>query len=156
MCEHVTKPAFSVIGREGSTQDGEGFIARLWETANAHFAEIAALTKPGSGGSPVGIWGAMSDFSRSFKPWEESFSKGLYLAGVEARDGALPPEGWTVWTLPAMEYLRVPVGPGGTGVAFEAGIRELREQGIELAAAAQEFTDPARGEAWVLFPIRKL
>lgn len=36
---------------------------------------------------------AMSDFSRSFQPWEEGFRKGLYLAGVECVDRAEAP-GW--------------------------------------------------------------
>ncbi len=39
-------------------------------------------------GGMAGIWGAMSDFSRTFRPWEEGFSKGLYLAGVECEDEA--------------------------------------------------------------------
>ena len=28
--EKITKAAFVVIGKEGSTNDGEGFIGRLW------------------------------------------------------------------------------------------------------------------------------
>ena len=34
------KESFSVIGKEGSTMDGSGFIQRLWEDANSHFQEI--------------------------------------------------------------------------------------------------------------------
>ncbi len=79
--ERITKPAFTVIGKEGSTKDGEGFIGRLWEDANSHFGEIAHLAKKDENGVPHGVWGAMSDFSRSFKPWE-NFSEGLYLAGA--------------------------------------------------------------------------
>lgn len=37
----------------------------------------------------------MSDFSRSFHPWED-FSKGLYLAGVECSDDAEAPDGWII------------------------------------------------------------
>ena len=36
----VNKPAFSVIGRQGSTEDGEGFIARPWQEANENFPEV--------------------------------------------------------------------------------------------------------------------
>lgn len=32
-----TFPACTVIGREGSTEEGEGFVQRLWTEANAHF-----------------------------------------------------------------------------------------------------------------------
>ena len=66
--EKIIKPAFSVIGKEGSTKDGEGFIQALWNEANAHFGEIAHLVKTDDSGAPVGVWGAMTDFSHSYKP----------------------------------------------------------------------------------------
>ena len=93
----VIKKAFVVIGKEGSTLDGEGFIQKLWDDANSHFSEIAHLAKKDANGKIVGIWGAMSDMSHSFKPWEDGFSKGLYLAGVECIDHAKIPDGWTKW-----------------------------------------------------------
>ena len=96
----VRKEAFVVIGKEGSTMDGEGFIQKLWDDANSHFAEVSHLAKRDENGNLVGVWGAMSDFSRSFKPWEEDFSKGLYLAGVECGHDAEAPEGWIKWTIP--------------------------------------------------------
>ena len=34
------KESFTVIGKEGSTSDGEAFISKLWENANAHFGEV--------------------------------------------------------------------------------------------------------------------
>ena len=80
--ERCIKESFVVIGKEGSTSDGEGFIQRLWADANSHFEEVQNLAKRDKDGNIAGIWGAMSDFSRSFHPWE-AFSKGLYLAGVE-------------------------------------------------------------------------
>ena len=71
----VIKEKFVVIGKEGSTLDGEGFIQKLWDDANSHFSEVAHLAKKDANGGIVGIWGAMSDISRSFKPWEDGFSK---------------------------------------------------------------------------------
>ena len=79
----VIKKAFVVIGKEGSTLDGAGFIQKLWDDANGHFSEVAHLAKKDTNGNIVGIWGAMSDGSHTFNAWEDSFSKGLYLAGVE-------------------------------------------------------------------------
>ena len=35
--ERVAKAAFAVIGLEGSTEEGEGFVQRLWAEANARF-----------------------------------------------------------------------------------------------------------------------
>ena len=145
--------AFSVIGREGSTSDGPGFIQKLWADANAHFSEVRALAKRDEAGRPVGFWGAMSDCSRSFKPWEDNFSKGLYLAGVECEDGAQAPQGWTKWTIPGYEYLCVQAEGEST---FSQVLEFMKSQGILLAGAVQDFTCPATGTNYMLFPIRFL
>ena len=100
----LIKSKFAVIGIEGSTNDGNGFIEKLWNEANSRFSEIEALCKRESDGSFTGFWGAMTDFTRSFKPWED-FSKGLYLAGAECEVEAEPPKGWTKWIIPSFEYL---------------------------------------------------
>ena len=107
--EILTKGSFAVIGKEGSTLDGEGFIQKLWAEANAHFSEVAHLSSRDAQGNFAGFWGAMSDLSRTFQPWEDGFSKGLYLAGVECCDGAEAPAGWTKWEIPGYEYLRAEV-----------------------------------------------
>ena len=101
------KESFIVIGKEGSTNDGEGFIHKLWEDANSHFGEVEHLAKKDDKGNIVGVWGAMSDFSHSFLPWEDGFTKGLYLAGVECIDTEEAPEGWTKWGIPGCEYVYV-------------------------------------------------
>ena len=82
--QRCKKDSFIVIGKEGSTSDGANFIQTLWN----------------------GIWGTMSDFSRSFHLWGD-FSKGLYLAGVECTDDAQAPDGWTKWEIPGYEYIYV-------------------------------------------------
>jgi hypothetical protein len=79
-----------------------GFIQKLWDDANSHFGEVQHLAKKDENGNISGIWGAMSDFSRSFQPWED-FSKGLYLAGVECNEDAEAPDGWTKWVIPGYE-----------------------------------------------------
>lgn len=151
--EKMIKPSFSVIGKEGSTADGEGFIQRLWADANSHFDQVQPMAKTGVEGGLAGIWGLMSDFSRSFAPWEEGFTKGLYLAGVECRDGAEPPEGWVKWTVPGYEYLAVEAsGPE----AFEAALKYIEESGLALVGAVHDFTGPKTGVSYQYFPIRKL
>ena len=151
--ESFTKQAFSVMGKIGSTSDGPDFIAALWADANAHFPEIAHLAKTNEDGSISGIWGAMSDFSMAFLPWEEDFSKGLYLAGVECRDEAEPPEGWTKWTLPGFDYLKI---ENSSPDAFRNMIGFLNAKGIRLAGAVQDFTDPETGKGYMLFPVRRI
>jgi len=151
--ERFVKPAFSVIGREGSTRDGAGVVQELWAAAHAHFEQIAELVKRDEAGVPVGFWGAMSDFSRSFLPWEEGFSQGLYLAGAECRDDAQAPEGWTRWEIPGFEYYRVECDHEGV---FPEMIAWLEEQRIPLAGAVQDFTCPKTGKSYMLFPLRKL
>lgn len=151
--ETITKESFAVIGREGSTREGPGFIQNLWAEANAHFAEVAPLAKKDESGNFVGFWGAMTDFSRSFRPWEEGFSKGLYLAGVECRDDAQPPEGWTKWFIPGFTYLRAECT---CPTLFSDMLRYLEENHLPLAGAVHDFTDPRTGKSYMYFPIRRL
>ena len=147
------KASFCVIGKEGSTLDGQGFIQKLWEQANTHFDEVRHLAKKEGNGNFAGFWGAMSDFSRSFQPWEENFSHGLYLAGVECPDDASAPEGWTKWTIPCYEYLCVEVEGAST---FPEMLDYMRENSIDLVGAVHDFTCPSSGRNYMFFPIRIL
>ena len=147
------KPSFSVIGKEGSTSDGQGFIQQLWEDANSHFSEVQPLAKKDENGNLVGVWGAMSDCSRSFQPWEDNFSKGLYLAGVECADDAQAPNGWTKWTIPSYEYLCVEVESEST---FSDVLEYMNANDIALVGAVHDFTCPTSGKNYMFFPIRKI
>ncbi len=151
--ERIIKPAFAVIGMEGSTADGRGFIPALWETANSRFGEVAALAKTNEDGSLCGVWGAMSDMSRSFRPWEDGFTRGLYLAGVEVRDDAQPPQGWVRWDIPGFEYIRV---ENNAPDVFPRTLKMIAAEGLTLAGAVHDFTDPATGKSYMCFPVRKL
>lgn len=150
--DKVIKKAFVVIGKEGSTLDGEGFIQKLWEDANGHFAQVAHLAKRDENGNLAGIWGAMSDLSHSFQPWEDGFSKGLYLAGVECVDSAEAPDGWTKWVIPSYEYLVVENHDG----AFRDTIRQMQKEEIALVGAVHDYTDPATGKGYLYFPIKEV
>lgn len=150
--EKCIKESFAVIGKEGSTLDGDGFIQRLWADANSHFEEVRHLAKKDANGNILGMWGAMSDFSHSFNPWED-FSKGLYLAGVECYDSAEAPGGWTKWTVPGYEYICVECEDGDT---FSRAITYLKDRAIPLVGAVHDFTFPQTGKNYMLFPIRKL
>lgn len=148
--EKITVNAFCVIGKAGSTEEGPGTVQRLWQEANAHFPEVAALAKKDAKGQPVGFWGAMSRQDMSFLPWEDDYSKGLYLAGVEAEEDAVAPEGWRKWIVPGFECLKVPAEGSDT---FRETIQWLQANGMELVAAVQDFTDPATQKNYMLFPI---
>ncbi len=150
--ERCEKESFVVIGKEGSTLDGAGFIQKLWDDANSHFEEIQHLVKKDQDGNIGGIWGAMSDFSLSFKPWED-FSKGLYLAGAECNDDAEAPDGWTKWVIPGYEYIYVECEGDDT---FPMTIKYLKDNGIPLVGAVHDFTCPQTGKNYMFFPIRKL
>lgn len=52
--QRFTKESFTVIGKEGSTDEGSGFVQRLWEDANAHFAEVVNLAKKVEHGNLAG------------------------------------------------------------------------------------------------------
>lgn len=146
------KDSFAVVGKEGSTLDGENFIQKLWEDANSHFEEIQHLAKKDEDGNIIGIWGAMSDFSHSFHPWE-GFNKGLYLAGVECNDDAEAPKGWTKWKIPAYEYI---VTESEGDAVFSEVIAYMKENDIPLVGAVHDFTCPQTGKNYMYFPIKKL
>ena len=146
------KESFVVIGKEGSTSDGEFFIQKLWDNANLHFEEIQHLAKKDENGNIAGIWGAMSDFSRSFKPWED-FSKGLYIAGVECVDDAEAPGSWTKWIIPGYEYIYVECENDDT---FPKVIEYMKVNDIPLAGAVHDFICPQTGKNFMYFPIKKL
>ena len=149
--ERIVKPSFCVIGKEGSTADGPGVVQRLWNEAESNFAQVRAFAVE-KDGQPAACWGLMSDFSRQFLPWEEGYSKGLYLAGVECRAGAAA-EGWTVWTAPGAEYVRIACE---NGYPFQEGLKYLRENGLPLAGAAYDHTDLLTGERYLYFPVKRL
>lgn len=151
--ERIEKPAFAVIGKEGSTAEGPGFIQRLWADANGHFDQVQHLAKRDENGALVGIWGAMTGFSRDFQPWAENFSQGLYLAGVECDGAAEAPDGWTKWTVPGFAYLAAACDGGDT---FSDMMGYLREHDIPLAGAVQDFTCPLTGKSYMLFPVKRL
>lgn len=151
--DSYTKETFWVIGKEGSTSDGPGFVQKLWAEANSRFTEVAHLAKKDENGCPVGFWGTMTDFSRAFQPWEAHFTKGLYLAGVECSEVAQAPEGWTKWQIPGFAYLRAECDRDSV---FPDMIRYLQENNIPLAGAVQDFTDPKTGKSYMLFPVRRL
>ena len=151
--QRCRKDSFAVIGKLGSTNDGKGFIQRLWADANAHFGEVKPLAKCDENGVLCGIWGAMSDTSGSFQPWEDGFTKGLYLAGVECETDREPPQGWTKWLLPAYEYLTAEVTQPDT---FPQMIDYLKENNLSLAGAVHDFTDPKTGKSYMYFPISRL
>lgn len=128
------KKSFCVIGKEGSTNDGDGFIKRLWDEANSHFNEVQHLAKK----DVCGIWGAMSDFTRSFKAWE-NFKHGLYLAGVECDIDAIPPLRWTKWIIPAYEYICAECENDKT---FQNVLEYLSQNGMNLVGAVNDFFCP--------------
>ena len=151
--EKCIKDTFVVIGKEGSTTDGQGFIQKLWSDANSHFSEVQPLAKKDESGNLVGIWGAMSDYSHSYRPWEDNFSKGRYLAGVECVDDAQAPDGWTKWIIPGYEYLCAEVESGST---FSDVLDYMNTNSIALVGAVHDFTCPLNGKNYMLFPIRAI
>lgn len=151
--ERLTKPSFCVIGKEGSTSMEDGFIPKLWEDANTHFSEVSGLAKKLSDGSFAGCCGAMSDVHMLFQPWEDHFSKGLYLAGIECEDDAMPPLGWTKWHIPSFEMIKVPCDMDDP---FTFGLMYLKDHGYTLAGAVQDFTDLNTGKNYMCFPIKRL
>ncbi len=147
------KKSFSVIGKQGSTEDGANFIKALWDEANSNFNEVACLAKKNKSDILAGIWGLMSDLSLCFKPWENNFTKGLYLAGIEVDDATIAPKGWVKWTVPSFEYIII---KNENNDSFNKGLEYLKANNLNLVGAAHDFTAPQSGDNFIYFPIRKI
>lgn len=145
-----TLPAFRVAGMAGSTDQGAGFIQELWETANARFGEIAAIALRDENGAPR-VWGLMSDMSMNFRPWENEFTRGRYLAGAEVAPDAPLPDGWEVWTAPARTYL---VAPQDGPDAFSRALAHIAGNGLKLSGAAHDRIVPGSG-GYIYLPVEK-
>ena len=147
--EKIKKSAFCVIGMPGSTDDGEGFVQKLWEKANSRFGEVEALADRNEDGSLKGVWGIMTDMDFTYGPWTDDFTRGRYLAGVESRTDEIAPKGWKKWIVPGFEALKVKVENENT---FRDTLKYMKENGITLGGAVHDFTDPATGENYMIFP----
>jgi len=150
----VKLPRISVMGKVGRCTTEHNAVQELWAEANAHFPEVMDLAMKEADGSFVGFWGAMSDEQMKFLPWEDNFSRGLYLAGVEVYEDTLAPEGWTKWTMPARTYLVTDVTPE----SYMERFREVIEKVIpgmqpHLSGAVCDFTDPRTGQNKLFFPV---
>ena len=152
--EIIDLPKIEIIGKEGFCTREKNRVQELWRQANSNFGEIAELGMKNPDGSFVGFWGAMSDETRSFLSWTEDFSRGLYLAGIEAYEDTPVPAGWVKWVMPARTYLVTEVTPESYGETFRAVIgRLLPELGLKLAGAVCDFTEPATGQNKLFFPV---
>lgn len=149
-------PSFSVIGKEGSTNDGPNFINNLWSEANALFHEVVELAKKDELGNLLGIWGLMSNFSKDFGPWEDNFSKGLYLAGVQVDNDTIPPDNWVKWTVPSFEYLYIKVEEEYQK-SFTGVLTYMKENDYVLAGAVFDYNCPSEnGQLYLFFPVKRL
>ncbi len=74
------------------------------------------------------------------------------ILGVESLEDALAPEGWTQWTVPAFEYLSVECY---TENVFSTTIAFMKGNKLPLAGSVQDYTEPATGKTFMLFPMRR-
>ena len=150
--EIIKKETFAVIGKQGSTDDGKDFIKDLWKEANEHFLEVESLAKKDEEGKVAGIWGVMSDFSLSFKPWKD-FKKGLYLAGIECEEDKEAPKGWVKWIVPGFEYICI---ENENKDSFKNGIKYLKDNNYNLVGAVHDYYDSQTNKNYIYYPIKKL
>ena len=152
--EIVDLPQIAIIGQEGLCTKEKNVVRDLWEQANLRFREVADLGMKNPDGSFVGFWGAMSDETRSFMPWTDDFSRGLYLAGIEVYEDTAVPAGWVKWVMPARKYLVTEIDPDCYEETFRTVIdRLIPELGMKLAGAVCDFTEPATGKNKLFFPV---
>ena len=152
--EIIDLPEIAIIGKEGLCTKEKNVVQDLWQQANSNFNDIADLGMKNADGSYAGFWGAMSDETMSFMPWTDNYSKGLYLAGVEAYEDTPVPAGWVKWVMPARKYLITEVSLASYEETFRNVINHLiPELRMKLVGAVCDFTEPATGQNKLFFPI---
>lgn len=146
-----TLPSFYVIGKEGDSKTGPKLVENLWNAADNHIAEVKDLVKADQYGPTY--WGLMSDYSRSFKPWEHGFKDGLYLAGYEAKGAEINlPKGWSLWKAPEATYLIYPVEEDYSK-SFAEGLEAIKEAGYSLSGAVYDHAE--NGLNYLYYPVSK-
>lgn len=153
----IFKDTFSVIGKMGmgSAKNPMEWIGGIWEKANADFAQIQSIAKYDADGTLCGLWGAMSDVNERFERWSD---EGKYLAGCEVTSGAVPPKGFTKWTIPAQTYVAVKTDAASYTEVWNYIINEYLPQNNLTIVAAQHERYPEAGNPNVVelyFPIAK-
>lgn len=151
----ISKPAFSVIGIEGSGKSYEGpkWIGPLWEQAYKRRGEVEHLIV-----SSGEAWGLMSAISEFLSPWKE---EGKYLAGWETNADAKPPAGWSVWKMPEQTFAVVDCTMATYGEAYRYVVSEfLPKEGYVRSGAVHEFYPKEFGDikkdAFCLYvPVKK-
>jgi len=148
----IAKPAFAVIGIEGSgpASAGPKWIGPLWEKAFRQSGEIQHLIT-GDG------WGLMSDVDQYLARWKEN---GRYLAGWELKTDSRPIEGWTVWRVPASVLALVPCTTKTYEDAMHYGNEVFLKAGeYEQAGAIHEyyptFRNPDTDTLYLCFMVKQ-
>lgn len=149
----ITLGPIAVIGKEGTCTQGHNIVSQLWTEANSHFSEVAELGKKADDGSYAGFWGLMSDLGRQYLPWENDYSTGLYLAGMEVAADCPVPEGWVKWNIPKRTYFVMEIAGNAYQTAFRRGIaEELPMRSLQLSGAVCDYTEPGTGKNYLFFP----
>lgn len=99
--EFVHYPAFSCMGLEaiGPLDAPHTWVPALWGRFWERHADLGIQ-------GPVVAWGLMSDVDVYLAPW--GGERGRYLASIEVPNGTDPRDGFAVWQIPSMTWLRVP------------------------------------------------
>ncbi|MDF2685198.1 MAG: effector-binding protein [Clostridia bacterium] len=153
----VLKNEFTVIGKigQGLSKDASDWVPRIWEGANKDFDQIKTIILYNNDGGIKGLWGIMSDVQEKFEVWNEN---GKYLAGCEADKNAIPPEGWTKWTIPAQTYLSVACSNETYGDIFNYIKTDyIIKNNLKIAGAIHEhYPEPGNpNNIELYFPVKK-
>lgn len=149
--------SFSVIGKETSSIKGKNTSKEARDLTNQHFDEVKNLAQKDKHGQFVGFWGLMSSEKRDLSPWEDNFSKGLYLAGPQVSKDSIAPEGWVKRDVPERDYVYVEIENLSEYMnIFSSYVYFLLAfNRYELVGAAFDYTSPTDGKNYIYFPVKK-
>gem|GEM_PF-73499 len=148
---------FAIIGKMGSTDESADLVKNLWSQTSSHLQEVYSIASKDKSDRLIGFWGGMSSFKKDLAAWEDNFSKGLYLAGVQAAKDASAPTGWEKWTIPSRDYAvaEVPDLAKYKDTFFSYVYFLLPYNRYQLIGAAFDFNDPKDNKNYIYFPVEK-
>ena len=154
--EIIEKNDFEVIGKVamGKSEEHSKWVLPLWQTFNQNIKEIVNVIKIDNNGLLAGLWGIMNDIDETFAPWSDM---GKYMAGVEVKEGSLPPDGWIKWHINGGTFLKVKCNTSNYNEIFKKVINDyIPKHNYNIIGNVMEYYIPNSKDFYLFFRIENL
>lgn len=149
--QECTFEPFCVIGLVTETGNGSN---GLWTKMNQMGKQLMPLAKRDDDGDIMGAWGLTTEDDLSFRLSEKEEPRLLYMAGLEVKDTARAPKGFTKWVVPGSDYI-YGVIENSRKETLNALLQYAEAKDIEITGYPQEFMPPnSNGTMYLFLPVK--